>query len=80
MGYSRGGASEGTRELIGQQLNGSDVELLVTLAQSTITTADLIGLRVGDIITTDKDIRSPLEVKVAGVLKYHARPGALKGH
>jgi flagellar motor switch protein FliM len=39
----------------------------------------LIGLRVGDIITTDKDVHSPLTVSVEGVEKFRARPGAFKG-
>ena len=48
-------------------------------AHSAPTTADLIGLRVGDIITTDHDIRHPLEVTVEGVPKFKASPGAIKG-
>lgn len=79
VGYSRGGATSATREMIGRQLNGSQVELIVTLAETRITTADLIALRVGDIITTDKDIREPLEVAVEGVTKYQASPGSFKG-
>jgi flagellar motor switch protein FliM len=39
----------------------------------------LIGLRVGDVITTEKDIHSPIAVSVEGVVKYHAKPGAFKG-
>jgi flagellar motor switch protein FliM len=34
---------------------------------------------VGDIITTDKDVRSPLEVSVEGATKFHAYAGAYKG-
>ncbi len=41
--------------------------------------ADLIGLRVGDIITTEKDMHSPIAVSVEGVSKFVARPGAFKG-
>ncbi len=59
--------------------DGSMVELVVTLAQTTITTSDLIGLRVGDIITTDIDTRQLLDVGVEGVSKFSASPGALKG-
>jgi flagellar motor switch protein FliM len=51
----------------------------VTLANTKITTGDLIGLRVGDIITTDKDIYQALEVAVQGTTKFHASAGALKG-
>jgi flagellar motor switch protein FliM len=32
------------------------------------------------VITTQKDIHSPLTVCVEGVPKFHARPGAFKGH
>jgi len=76
------GKSTGTPEsiaLIGEKLHQSVVEVVVTLAETSISTGDLIGLRVGDIITTDKDVRSPLDVAVQGVTKYHAHPGAFKG-
>jgi len=53
--------------------------LVVTLAESKITTGDLLGLRVGDIITTDTDVNQPLEVAVAGAAKFQASPGAFKG-
>ncbi len=56
------------------------VELVATLAETTIGTGDLLNLHVGDIITTEKDIHSPLDVSVAGVTKFRARPGALRGH
>lgn len=79
VGYSRGGSSPETRDLIGRQISGSEVELVVTLARSRITTADLIGLRVGDVITTDQDVHAPLQVDVEGIPKFHARPGAFKG-
>lgn len=80
VGYSRGGATNETKSIIGGRLDASEVELIVTLAESRITTADLIGLRIGDIITTDKDIHTPLDVAVEGALKYHASFGAFKGH
>jgi flagellar motor switch protein FliM len=56
------------------------VELKVRLAQTRINTGDLISLRVGDIITTEKDVRSPLVVSVEGIPKFRASPGAFKGH
>ena len=33
----------------------------------------------GDVITTEKDIHSPLVACVEGVPKFHASPGAFKG-
>lgn len=55
------------------------VQLVVELADTKIATADLIGLRVGDIIATEKDINTPLVVAVEGKPKYFASAGALKG-
>ena len=43
------------------------------------TVAARLGLRVGDIITTEKDVRSPLVVHIEGVSKFKARAGAFKG-
>ncbi|HEX4142537.1 MAG TPA: flagellar motor switch protein FliM [Pirellulales bacterium] len=74
----RNPSAESTRQ-ISHNLKGSVVELVVHLADTHITTGDLIGLRVGDVITTEKDIHSPITVSVEGVIKYHARPGAFKG-
>ena len=77
--YGKSTSSAEAIQQISRQLNGSLVELTVTLAESKISTADLFGLRVGDIITTEKDVRSPLEVAVQGVRKFNASAGAFKG-
>lgn len=79
VSYGKVGATKESVETISRQLDGSLVELVVTLAETRISTADLLGLRVGDIITTDHDQRRPLDVTVQGVPKFRARPGALKG-
>jgi flagellar motor switch protein FliM len=79
VGYSRVGADPETSDQVSRRLNQAKVELVVTLANSMISTADLLALRVGDIITTDKDVHTPLHVSVEGVTKFLAGPGALKG-
>ncbi len=79
VNYGRNSKLSEFEDQIGHRLSGSLVELTVILADTQITTADLIGLRVGDIITTDKDVHEPLEVAVAGVSKFNATPGVLKG-
>jgi flagellar motor switch protein FliM len=56
------------------------VELVVELAETNIATSDLIGLRVGDIIATEKDVHRPLVVCVEGRPKFQAQAGAFKGH
>lgn len=79
VSFSSHESSLETRSVIGQRLTGSLAEMIVKLAQTQITTADLLGLRVGDIITTDDDSRGVLEVSIEGVPKFLARPGAFKG-
>ena len=53
--------------------------MVVDLAETHIATADLIGLRVGDIITTEKDVHAPLVVSIEGRPKFHAEAGVFKG-
>src|SRR6185436_4721863 len=79
VSYGKTSATPQTRAALSQRLDEAHVEVVVTLAESKITTADLIGLRVGDIITTDKDIHRPLDVAVQGAPKFHASAGAFKG-
>ena len=74
----RQASAESIKQLSGN-IQGSVVELCVHLAETRISTSDMIGLRVGDIITTDKDVHTPIAVSVEGVEKFHARPGAFKG-
>ena len=80
VSYGKTGATPETRAQVGKQIDRAKVDLIVTLAETRITTADLIGLRVGDIIATDKDIRAPLDVAVQGENKFLASTGALKGN
>jgi len=78
--YGRRHATSESVEQISRTLRASLVEVQVRLARSRISTGELFGLRVGDIITTEKDIHSPLVVNIEGMPKFHAFPGALKGH
>ncbi len=80
VSYGKSGASEQSQQRIGRQLSRSMVEIAVQLANARITTADLLRLRVGDIIATDQDAGHPLTVHVENVPKFHARAGAIKGH
>lgn len=78
-GHARSGGTPESRETIAERLDGSRVDVVVTLAESSVSTADLIGLRVGDVITTEKGIHSPLRVDIQGVEKFAASPGTFKG-
>ncbi len=79
IGYASSRSSVQSQARIQANLEHAVAELVVTLAHSKIKTSDLFSLQVGDVISTEKDVRSPLEVEVEGVVKYLASPGAYKG-
>jgi flagellar motor switch protein FliM len=78
--YGKRTATPENIQRISSQLKNALVELVVDLAETSISTSDLIGLRVGDIIATEKDVERPLTVSVEGRPKFHAQPGVFKGH
>lgn len=78
VAYGRREASPESIEKISRTLNSAIVELKVRLAQTRITAGELVGLRVGDVITTQKDTHSPLLVTVEDVPKFRASAGAFK--
>jgi flagellar motor switch protein FliM len=80
--WSGNSSSKNSRETISQleaRIDRSAVDVVVELVGTSIRATDLLNLQVGDVITTEKDCRSPLTVYVGGAGKFHARPGAFKG-
>ncbi|NQT13547.1 MAG: flagellar motor switch protein FliM [Planctomycetes bacterium] len=67
-------------EQLSRRLRSAVVQLEVCLAQTRITTGELLGLRVGDVITTEQDAGNPITVSVEGVPKFQAAAGAHEGH
>jgi flagellar motor switch protein FliM len=78
-GYATSRSSAHSQVQIASNLEHAMGELVVTLAHSKIKTNDLFNLQIGDVISTEKDIHTPLEVEIEGVVKYLAVPGAYKG-
>lgn len=79
ISYASTKSSPTSQKQLEELLGASRVELVVSLAQSTIRAVDLLNLAVGDIVTTEKDIKEPLEVEVSGVGKFEGKAGAFKG-
>ena len=79
VGYGKSTPTEESRGTISTSMNEAPVDITVTLAHSKIRTGDLLELAVGDIITTEKEVASPLELSVQDVPKFNARVGAFKG-
>lgn len=77
--YGGGEATEESQSMVSHNLRAARVEVRVELARTSISTADLIGLGVGDVITTEKDVGSPLILMVEGAKKYRCTAGAFKG-
>ena len=65
---------------IGNRIAQAPIEVVVELAATRITTADMLELRVGDIIASEKDMNEPLLIYVEGKPKFLAAPGKYKGH
>jgi flagellar motor switch protein FliM len=61
-------------------VSNAGVEMVVYLASSRLTTGELLGLAVGDVIKTENDSQCPLEVCVEGRPKFYGFAGLLKGH
>ena len=79
ISYSRRPPTAESIQQLSDRIAEAPVEVVVELATSTLTVADLLSLRVGDIIATEKDVQQPLEVSVEGRPKFHAKPGQFKG-
>ena len=79
IGYASSRSTDASQGQITNLIGESMTEVVVTLARSTLRATDLLSLQVGDIVSTEKDIREPLDVEVQGVVKFHAKAGALKG-
>ncbi|TWT79372.1 Flagellar motor switch protein FliM [Planctomycetes bacterium CA13] len=79
VGYGKGKPSDQTRQKISTNIDTAPVDVVVTLARSKIRTADLLELAVGDVIATEKESNSPLELAIQDVPKFQAKAGAYKG-
>ncbi|HUY36808.1 MAG TPA: flagellar motor switch protein FliM [Pirellulales bacterium] len=58
---------------------GPALPFVVRLAHTRISGEELMGLAVGDIITTEKNVHAPLTVEIEGIAAFHVRPGAFEG-
>ena len=79
VAISKRAVSRESLQRLSNQIGHAAVELIVDLADTKISTADLLGLRVGDIVTTEKDVRSPLVLSIEGQPKFFTAIGAFKG-
>jgi flagellar motor switch protein FliM len=69
------------RETVNLQtgLGSAAVELVVYLASSRLTAAEVANLAVGDVIVTECDAKGALEVSIEGKPKFEGFPGQFRG-
>ncbi len=79
IGYASSRADRESQEAISKRLEESIAQIVIVLARSKISTADLFDLQVGDIISTEKDVHSTLDVEIGEIKKFEASAGSLKG-
>ena len=79
VGYGKGSPTKETKGKIASSVDRAPVDVVGTLARPKIRTGDLLDLSVGDIITTEQEVNTPLELAVQNVPKYNATAGAFKG-
>ena len=63
-----------------KQILDMKLDVSVVVAKSKVKTADLLSLKVGDIITTERSVKDPLDLVVQGVPKFKVTPGAHQGN
>jgi flagellar motor switch protein FliM len=79
VSYGKRPPSLQSMQRISNQIAEAPVEVVVELATTRITASDMLGLRVGDVIASEKDTRDALMVFVQGKPKFLASPGKYKG-
>ncbi|CAD7774466.1 Flagellar motor switch protein FliM [Candidatus Methanoperedenaceae archaeon GB37] len=67
-------------ERLEKEIKETKAEVCVELAKTTLKVKDLLSLKKGDIIKLNKDIKSPLTLKVEGIPKFLGYAGVLKGN
>ena len=79
VSYSKRPPTPESMQTIGDKIGAAPVEVVVELASTKISTADLLSLRVGDIVASEKDVAEPLRVSIEGTPKFLSSPGQFKG-
>lgn len=77
--YSKRPPTVESMQLMSDGIAEAPLEVVVEMASTQIATSDMLSLRVGDLIASEKDIRQPLVVYIEGKPKFYAAPGKYKG-
>lgn len=62
-----------------EQLLGTEIELKVDLGETEISVEDLMGMKIGDVISLDQDATGEFDVQIEGVKKFKSYYGIHHG-
>jgi flagellar motor switch protein FliM len=77
--YQRKGGQEDHLRKLTKNVHNAPGEMRAFLAQTAISLNDLLGLQVGDVITTEKDAGHDVLIQVEGKNKFLAQLGQFRG-
>lgn len=66
-----------SREKLRERLNIVDMKLTAVLGTADITVNEFLGLNIGDVLTLNERISSPVKLMVEDKAYYHGKPGIL---
>jgi flagellar motor switch protein FliM len=78
--YQKKGSQDEHARKLERNVNNAPVEVRAFLAATTMTVSDLMGLAVGDVITTEKAVGKDVLLTVEGRNKYLAQVGQFRGN
>ena len=77
--YQKKGVDDDSQQKIKKNINSAKLEMTAVLAHTTMKVSDLIGMQIGDIITTDKPTDTEVTVEVEGRTKFRGLLGKFRG-
>ncbi|NIA21155.1 MAG: flagellar motor switch protein FliM [Anaerolineaceae bacterium] len=78
--YNRSNKDQSSKQCLATRIGGTVVELTAYLAETTISLSELMQLKPGDVLKTDKPANGDLQITVNGQAKFRGKPGVYKGH
>lgn len=78
--YSRSSDNEQARKHMADRIAGSAVNMTAYLAETIITLNELMSLKPGDVLKTEKSASGEMLLVINGQAKFRAKPGVYRGH
>jgi len=64
---------------VNQQISTTYLPVIAEIAKTSLTVAELMELKEGDVIKTNKRVDQEIEIVISGKRKLAARPGIVEG-